>query len=210
MKIIKLTKVLFLCLFLTNAQAGIIELRDFNGNSDALVYVEDLNLEFLTLENTAGLTVSQAESQFAGFGIVSFAIVNELFEILNAPRLTDGTSCASFHGNCWTDGDNNPLSHTWLTQWFGITNGTLSGSYDASILFERTANSNLIDAYFIDVDFGSSDNDITYFTSNPSFSSTFYAPLLARSTSAVPEPSALAILGLGLIGLTIRRKRMVK
>jgi hypothetical protein len=196
-------------LIIFTANAGLIEFREFEGNNSGLIYVEDLNMEFLNLSYTANKTHSGAISDFSsdGFSDTSIILANQLFEAIGissyVDRATPGyvdvgtviTHNTGFQNGSWND--------LWFT-WFGDLNTGSDKEANISLSRDGTSLGVNENPYYAIKQLTSSSN-MALSSTNPNGPWILKAALLGREVKSVPEPSTLAIFALGMIGLASRR-----
>jgi hypothetical protein len=190
------------------ANAGLIEQRDWLATDD-MVYVEDTGLEWLNINYSVGSTYNSLSSRLAvngdleGFRIATTDEVYNMFSAFgldNLSYLYSGTPTANDQilADYFIASLGEGISQ-WNTYYYGSINlayNTTTGKYDRKGLYYYNNQANLYNETFPEA----CCNGYSANQSNP-----YQGVYLVKNATSVPEPSTLAILALGMIGLASRR-----
>lgn len=205
---------LFLGATAFSTEAGLIEHRSFAGNSDGLIYIADVNQEWINLDLTVGKSMNESLAMYASLGFYA-PDITQVSAMLRALGISDnpGTCLGAVPtGLCTHDTSAVQIADYSdpLFTWFNTTGGTvdrpdifanyssaLSGQSPADILY-----------LFADSDFGN-DEDLViasgYFSADLVFATS--ANFLVRDVS---EPGLFLLLATLIIFLFRRQSNPLK
>lgn len=186
------------------ANASLIN-TDYLSTGDGLILKDDVNnLEWLSWSLTGSVSIDDAENQFAGYHIATkdewYGLFDQIFKTFDAGdthgSIRTGSASSETGSNSNHTAERNMLNQLLGTAYkpgfnYGLFKDgdftRLGGSYQNSPIWVTFKNNSDYTA--------NDDND---------FGGVKYSVMMVRSTE-VPEPSTLAILALGMIGLASRR-----
>lgn len=186
----------FFGLFSSISMAGLIgvsEIKITNSINNWLQVAEVIAIETGTGDDLALTTAGATGSSSGNYGPSGSGHSEEAFAI-------DGDTSGNWH--------NNDLYHSSSTvtplAWLSISLSTAS-ELDQLILYGRTDCCSVRDIY--DIELFDVNGTLLYTASSQSANNNSHSVAInLPDTSTVPEPSTLLLMGLGAVGLSIRRK----
>jgi hypothetical protein len=187
------------------ASATVILTSDAMFGADSVIRDVDNGREFLRLSETISFSydgvVAALGTTFAGWQV---AVESDLLALGAAAGISHGSTLAAEVAMAET-----------LRDWFcpvGHANGNcvrLSGSHEIvrGLLNSMNSNSPFLDAFSIGRRFNVSPEEVDLRISGFGGSSATNEQVWLVRRAAVPEPSILGLLGAGLLGLFVRRRR---
>lgn len=213
-------------LFATASNSAIIDMGDYQ-------YDDQTNLEWLDLSLTDGISLAQAQTSYSGWTLATESQFRTMFEWYNGVGGGD-TSVLGFNDGTYSNDplgveklENSSSGQSYLgnsfSSDFGLTRYFNSIDFETALSYGFYSDDNLNGMYLGGVaatNYFSNNTDsirayYDYFNNyNPSNSTTYtndaIGLFLVRESTSVSEPSILALMGAGLVGLGFARRRARK